>query len=104
VHLMRDSHKAHEALEMAQGLIGISSSSKSKPANMERRDVPEFTPRQLEVLELLVRGRSVKEIGQELYLSQATVRNHVRFLLQALGAHSQLEVVAKARIMGLLSS
>lgn len=70
----------------------------------EGRDVPEFTPRQLEVLELLARGRSVKEIGQELYLSQATVRNHVRSLLQVLGAQSQLEAVAKARDIRLLSS
>jgi len=38
----------------------------------------------------------------QLYLSEATVRNHVRSLLQALGAHSQLEVLAKAREMVIL--
>ena len=51
---------------------------------------------------LLAQGRSVKEICVELYLSKATVRNHVRALLQALGAHSQLEAVAAARKLGLL--
>ena len=100
VYLVRDSQKAHEVLEIAQELIRLSS-SKSKPA-ANRKDVPELTPRQLEVLELLARGKSVKEIGQELYLSQATVRNHVRSLLQALGAHSQIEALAKARKIGLL--
>ncbi|MDQ3922525.1 MAG: LuxR C-terminal-related transcriptional regulator [Actinomycetota bacterium] len=44
-----------------------------------------------------------KEIGKELYLFEATVRNHVRSLLQALGAHSQLEVRVKAREMGILT-
>ena len=50
------------------------------------------------------KGNSVKEIGKELYLSEATVRNHVRSLLQALGAHSQLEVLAKAREVSILGS
>jgi PAS domain S-box-containing protein len=99
-HLMRDSHKTHETLEMAQELIRLSS-KKEAPAP-SRRDVPELTARQLEVLTLLSEGRSAKEIGQELYLSQATIRNHIRGLLQALGAHSQLEALAKAREMGLL--
>ena len=101
VHLVRDSQKAHDILEMAQELIRLSSSKRE--AAFDRREVPELTPRQLEVLELLAAGRSVKEIGKELYLSQATVRNHVRSLLQALGAHSQLEALAKARKMDLLS-
>ena len=54
-------------------------------------------------LELLAEGRSAKEIGRSLFLSQATVRNHVRSLLQALGAHSQLEALAKARKLGLVN-
>lgn len=101
VHLVRDAQKAHDTLEMAQGLIRLSS-TKGDPAP-EPKDVPALTPRQLEVLELLAMGRSVKEIGQKLYLSPATVRNHVRSLLQTLGAHSQLEALAKAHKLGLLT-
>jgi DNA-binding NarL/FixJ family response regulator len=55
------------------------------------------------VLSLLAVGKAAKEIGQELFLSQATVRNHIRALLLALGAHSQLEALAKAREAGLLT-
>jgi DNA-binding CsgD family transcriptional regulator len=102
VHLMRDTQKTHDTLEMARGLIELSSNNKSAPSPA-RRDVPALTPRQLEVLELLDDGKSAKEIGQDLYLSQATIRNHVRSLLQALGAHSQLEALAKARKLGLVS-
>ena len=101
VHLLRDSQGTHDALEMARGLIQLSS-KKEAPAP-RRRDIPALTPRQLEVLKLLSEGRSVREIGSELYLSEATVRNHVRSLLQALGAHSQLEVLAMAREMGILT-
>jgi PAS domain S-box-containing protein len=101
VHLLRDSQGTHETMEMARGLIQLSS-KKDAPA-LDRKDVPVLTPRQLEVLRLLSEGRGAKEIGQELYLSQATVRNHIRSLLQALGAHSQLEALAKARELGILA-
>src|SRR5215218_3215194 len=100
VHLLRDSQGTHDALQMAQGLIQLS--SKEDAPAPRRRDIPALTPRQLEVLQLLSEGKSAKEIGKELYLSEATVRNHVRSLLQALGAHSQLEVLAKAREVGIL--
>jgi PAS domain S-box-containing protein len=65
----------------------------------EPRTHPELqlTPRQAEVLRLLERGRSTAQIAEELGLSPETVRNHVRHLLQALGASSRLEAVAIAR-------
>lgn len=55
-----------------------------------------LTPRQKEVLDLLERGRTTGQIAEELHLSRETVRNHVRRLLQAVGAHSRLEAVAIA--------
>jgi PAS domain S-box-containing protein len=58
---------------------------------------PHLTPRQSEVLRLLERGHSTDQIAHELHLSLETVRNHVRGLLRALGAHSRLEAVAMAR-------
>jgi PAS domain S-box-containing protein len=56
----------------------------------------DLTPRQAEVLELLERGRSTAQIADELHLSPETVRNHIRHLLRAVGAHSRLEAVAIA--------
>jgi len=55
-----------------------------------------LTPRQAEVLALLERGRTTKQIAAELHLSIETVRNHVRGVLSAVGAHSRLEAVAIA--------
>ena len=68
----------------------------------ERRDMPtapppHLTPRQVEVLRLLERGCSTKQIAAELHLSPETVRNHIRRLFQALGVNSRLEAVAAAR-------
>jgi PAS domain S-box-containing protein len=55
-----------------------------------------LTPRQAEVLALLERGRTTREIADELHVSPETVRNHVKRLLRAVGAHSRLEAVAIA--------
>jgi PAS domain S-box-containing protein len=101
VHLLRDSQGTHATLEMARGLIQLSSKQRAPMA--DSGNAPAITPRQLEILKLLSEGKSVKEIKANLHLSEATVRNHIRSLLQALGAHSQLEVLAKAREVGLLT-
>lgn len=59
--------------------------------------VPELTPRQLEVLELLAEGEPAKVIARRLEIAETTVRNHIRMILLELGCHSQLEAVAEAR-------
>jgi len=58
---------------------------------------PHLTPRQIEVVHLLERGRTTQQIADELHLSPETVRNHIRRLMRALGAHSRLEAVFLAR-------
>lgn len=94
-------HRKGEA-DLARELIDLARVERPATA-VKSPDAPELTARQMEVLELLAEGKGVEEIRKNLYLSQATVRNHVRSLLRALGAHSQLEAVARARKLGLLS-
>jgi PAS domain S-box-containing protein len=64
---------------------------------------PALTPRQGEVLQLLERGFSTRQIADELHLSLDTVRNHVRGVLRALGVHSRLEAVALVRHTALVA-
>lgn len=64
--------------------------------------VPQLTPRQREILGLLAEGQPVKTIARRLGLTEATVRNHIQLLFAALGAHSQLEAVARARTYELI--
>lgn len=63
---------------------------------------PVLTSRQLEVLRLLDGGLRVHQIKVELGISEPTVRTHVRAILRALGACSQLEALHKARVFGLV--
>jgi DNA-binding CsgD family transcriptional regulator len=62
-----------------------------------------LTPRQQEVLELLADGFPAKVVAARLGVAEATVRNHIRAILVALGAHSQLEAIAKARRLRLVA-
>jgi PAS domain S-box-containing protein len=78
-------------------VIGVFGQVPSWHALPSARSHPRLTPRQSEVLHLLAHGRSTAQIAEHLHLSVATVRNHVRHLLVALGVHSRLEAVALAR-------
>jgi PAS domain S-box-containing protein len=72
------------------------------------RNVPSgavsLTSRQNEVLQLLGEGVSTDQIAAALHLSKETVRNHIRHILRALGAHSRLEAVTVAYRRGLLNN
>jgi DNA-binding CsgD family transcriptional regulator len=61
-----------------------------------------LTPRQCEVLGLIADGLPAKAIAARLGVKESTVRTYIRLILRELGAHSQLEAVAKARRTGLL--
>jgi DNA-binding NarL/FixJ family response regulator len=78
-------------------LVGVFGQAMDVPDHRPAAAHPALTPRQVEVLRLLEKGRSTRQIADELHLSSETVRNHVRRLLNALGVHSRLEAVALAR-------
>jgi DNA-binding NarL/FixJ family response regulator len=59
-----------------------------------------LTMREAEVLQRLTRGLSADEIATETYVSLATVRSHIRAILQKLGVNSQLAAVATATSAG----
>lgn len=61
-----------------------------------------LTTRQQEVLELLAAGIPAKAVATRLEIAEVTVRNHIRAILVALGAHSQLEAIARARRLRLV--
>ena len=55
-----------------------------------------LTPREREVLGLLAEGLDGPRIAQQLFLSSATVRNHIQHILAKLEVHSRVEAVALA--------
>ncbi|MCZ9294767.1 LuxR C-terminal-related transcriptional regulator [Corynebacterium meitnerae] len=61
-----------------------------------------LTPRELEVLQLVADGSSNREIGQQLMLSEATVKSHLVHIYDKLGVRSRTSAVASAREQGVL--
>ena len=62
-----------------------------------------LTAREREVLELVVAGASNKEIARRLYVSENTVKYHLKNILQKLHAHNRAQVVAFALKHGLVN-
>jgi len=90
------------AVHEGQSLISPSMASKllSEFASMvkktDRRDqvpLPRLTDRELQVLKLVARGLNNREIARQLFISENTVKNHVRNILEKLQLHSRLEAV-----------
>jgi DNA-binding NarL/FixJ family response regulator len=70
---------------------------------MHAEDWPrDLTPREREVLDLLVRGHSNSEICERLVISDATAKTHVARILQKLGVRDRVQVVIHAYESGLV--
>jgi len=61
-----------------------------------------LSKREIEVLELLTRGLSNKQIAHELSRSEATIATHLRRIYERLGAHTRTQAIAIARRGGLI--
>jgi DNA-binding NarL/FixJ family response regulator len=68
----------------------------------ERMATEQLTNREQDVLEQIVRGKSNKEIGIELDISEATVKTHINNLLGKLGVSDRTQAVTAAIQRGLV--
>jgi DNA-binding NarL/FixJ family response regulator len=62
----------------------------------EQVPTPRLTERELEVLKLVARGLNNRDIARELFISENTVKNHIRNILEKLQLHSRMEAVVYA--------
>ncbi|MBO0709443.1 MAG: response regulator transcription factor [Candidatus Dormibacteraeota bacterium] len=93
------------AVHGGQSLINPSMAGKllTEFATLARRDeeeppakhvaAPKLTDREMEVLRLVARGMNNRDIAKELFISENTVKNHVRNILEKLQIHSRMEAV-----------
>ncbi len=68
----------------------------------ERRLQPSLSPRELEILEMVAKGLTNKEIGRAIRVSHFTVRNHVRHIIAKLEVGDRTEATTVAIQQGIL--
>ena len=93
--------------ELETAIRSVHAGSRHIPAAIaerlaERMASSDLTSRELEVLELIVRGQSNKEIGASLTISEATVKSHINNILSKLGVSDRTQAVTTALQRGLV--
>ncbi len=63
---------------------------------------PSLTPRELDVLRLVSRGRTNKEMASAMFISEETVKTHMKSLFQKLGVHDRAEAVSVSLQRGII--
>ena len=96
---------AIRSVHAGQSLISPSMASKlltefammaKKDEEKEQMPAPRLTDREMEVLTLVAKGMNNRDIAKELFISENTVKNHVRNILEKLHLHSRMEAVVYA--------
>lgn len=78
------------AVKLIDEFKQMSKPERSQVANLR------LTERELEVLRLVAKGLNNREVAKELFISENTVKNHVRNILEKLQLHSRMEAVMYA--------
>ncbi|HYD09681.1 MAG TPA: response regulator transcription factor, partial [Acidimicrobiales bacterium] len=81
---------------MASKLIQEFNALARRAEEKQQVPAPKLTDRELEVLKLVAQGLTNREIADQLYISENTVKNHVRNILEKLHLHSRMEAVVYA--------
>jgi DNA-binding NarL/FixJ family response regulator len=81
--------------------IAASIAAQARPAPLDSRGF-DLTPRESDVLRLLVEGHSDREIGEALFIGTRTVQTHVGNLFAKLGVNARAEAAAVAVRRGLV--
>ncbi len=63
---------------------------------------PQLTPREIDVLRLASRGRTNKEMAAAMFISEETVKSHMKSLFLKLGVHDRTQAVAVSIQRGLI--
>jgi two-component system NarL family response regulator len=96
---------AIRAVHGGQSLISPSMASKlltefatliKRGDDRQQIPAPRLTERELEVLKLVAKGLNNRAIAEQLFISENTVKNHVRNILEKLQLHSRMEAVVYA--------
>jgi len=70
--------------------------------NQQKLDELAITPRELEILELIAKGMSNREIAEKLFVSENTVKTHSSRLFDKLGARRRTQAAQMGKELGLI--
>ncbi len=74
----------------------------SRHQRLGSRMPAKLTPRENEILQMLASGIRTNTIAKHLYISPATVKNHIKHILIKFDAHSRYEAIQRAERAGLI--
>lgn len=99
--------KSTDSEALLEAIRAVRRGSYQLPASVaarfeERRQAPELSLRERQVLGLIVSGKSNKEIGSNLGVAENTVKNHVKVILEKLGVADRTGAATKAIQRGLV--
>ena len=80
------------ASKLLTEFAAISKASDERP----QMPTPRLTDREMEVLKLVAQGMNNRDIAKQLFISENTVKNHIRNILEKLHLHSRMEAVVYA--------
>jgi DNA-binding NarL/FixJ family response regulator len=81
---------------MASKLLTEFAAMSKRADERQQLPAPRLTDREMEVLKLVAQGLNNRDIAKELFISENTVKNHIRNILEKLHLHSRMEAVVYA--------
>jgi DNA-binding NarL/FixJ family response regulator len=77
----------------------------SRPARKQYDEfMPEpLSPREVEILKIVATGASNREIADQLFISEGTVKNHLSSILSKLGVRDRMQAILKAKEYGIIN-
>jgi DNA-binding NarL/FixJ family response regulator len=81
---------------MASKLLTEFAAMSRRADERQQLPAPRLTDREMEVLKLVAQGMNNRDIAKELFISENTVKNHIRNILEKLHLHSRMEAVVYA--------
>jgi LuxR family maltose regulon positive regulatory protein len=96
--VLKELHKENRSDEYLSGLVAASEEYREKLKHFkdEKTQSYSFTGRELEVLKLVVEGKTNKEIGAALFIAEVTVSKNITSIYQKLGVTGRSSAVKRA--------
>ncbi|CAN5187984.1 response regulator transcription factor [soil metagenome] len=82
--------------QMASKLLAEFAAMSKRADAQQQFAAPRLTEREMEVLKLVAQGKNNRDIGRALFISENTVKNHIRNILEKLHLRSRMEAVVYA--------